>query len=79
MKDRVIVPLIVDTFSLDETSPIVATDSEHKLSNVHILHSLVSSYSEITVMEELTEQLIFLCKALKVLLLQHLSIWANTL
>lgn len=65
MKDRVIVPLIVDTFSRDETSPIAATDSEHKPGNVHILYSMVSSYSEITVMEEIAEQLFFLCKALK--------------
>jgi len=28
--ERVIVSLIVDTFSRDETSPIVATESEHK-------------------------------------------------
>lgn len=44
-----ILPLVVHTFSWDETSPISATDSEHKTGNVHVLHSLVSSYPEITV------------------------------
>ncbi len=36
-------------FPWDEASPISAADSKHKPGNLHVLHSLVSSYPEITV------------------------------
>lgn len=41
------IPLIVDTFSRQETSSASSADGEHVSCNFHILHALITSYPEV--------------------------------